>query len=190
MPTCPACSGIRSDYFIFILNAKRRWRRTGSKVGGEQAFTLVELICVIGLLSLLLLIAVPAMADFGAQRSLEIAAHTMAIDLRKTQQKAIAYGWSQLVEFRKDAGGNDIYRLKDGKTGNFVNIALSEGISIQANNFPLSGSVRTLSFLRSGAPNSGGTVTMKNRSGKLLYVIVTPGTGRVRVSETPPVNWS
>jgi len=172
------------------LKDKRRRRRLGSQAVDEQAFTLAELLCVIGLLSLLLLIAVPAMADLGANRSLEIAARTMAIDLRKTQQKAITAGWSQYVEFRKDARGNDIYRLKDGKTSEYVNISLPEGITIQANNFPLSGSVRTLRFMRSGAPVPGGTVTLQNRAGKILYVIVTPGTGRVRVSETPPENWN
>lgn len=148
----------------------------------EQAFTLVELLCVIGLLSLLLLIAMPAMADFGTSRNLEIAARTMAIDLRKTQQKAITSGWSQVVEFRTDAGGKDIYRLKDGKTSDYVNISLPEGISIQANNFPLSGSVKTLIFTRNGAAIPGGTVTLQNKSGKKMSVIVTPGTGRVRVS--------
>lgn len=149
----------------------------------EQAFTLVELLYVIGLLSMLLLIAVPAMADFGTSRNLEIAARTMAIDLRKTQQKAITSGWSQVVEFRTDAGGKDIYRLKDGKTSEFNNFSLPEGISIQANNFPLSGSVKTLIFTRNGAAIPGGTVTLQNTSGKRLSVIVTPGTGRVRVAE-------
>jgi prepilin-type N-terminal cleavage/methylation domain-containing protein len=163
-------------------------RRFTGKVS-EQAFTLVELLCVIGLLSLLLLIAVPAMADFGTNRNLEIAARTMATDLRKTQQKAITAGWSQYVEFRTDARGKDIYRLKDGKTSEYVNISLPEGISIQANNFPLSASVKTMYFSRCGSPHPGGTVTLQNRSGQLLYVIVTPGTGRIRVSETPPANW-
>lgn len=170
------------------LSGRRKVRRLSGKES-EQAFTLVELLCVVGLLSLLLLIAVPAMADFGTSRNLEIAARTMATDLRRTQQKAITAGWSQYVEFRTNSSGKDIYRLKDGKTSKFVNISLPEGISIKANNFPLSGSVKTLFFSRSGAPNQGGTVTLQNRSGQLLYVIVTPGTGRVRVSETPPENW-
>jgi len=164
------------------LSAGRKVRRFSCK-NSEQAYTLVELLCVIGLLSLLLLIAVPAMADFGTSRNLEIAARTMATDLRKTQQKAITAGWSQYVEFRTDAGGKDIYRLKDGKTSKYVNISLPEGISIQANNFPLSGSVKTLIFTRNGAAIPGGTVTLQNKSGKKISVIVTPGTGRVRVAE-------
>ncbi len=163
--------------------SERRKVRQFSYKNSEQAFTMVELLCVIGLLSLLLLIAVPAMADFGTNRNLEIAARTMATDLRKTQQKAITAGWSQYVEFRTDSSGKDIYRLKDGKTSEYVNISLPEGISIQANNFPLSGSVKTLFFTRNGAAIPGGTVTLQNKSGKRMSVIVTPGTGRVRVAE-------
>lgn len=156
---------------------------------GNDGFTLVELLCVITLFTLFLMIAVPAMADVGSNRNLEIAARTLATDLRKTQQKAITSGWSQYVEFRKDAGGNDIYRLKGGKSNEYLELTLPEGISIKANNFPFSSSVRTCKFTRNGAPIPGGTITLQNRSGKALYVIVTPATGRVRISEVPPENW-
>jgi prepilin-type N-terminal cleavage/methylation domain-containing protein len=157
--------------------------------GGERAFTLVELICVLALLALLLAVAAPAMAGFGTNRNLEITARAMATDFRKSQQKAITCGWTQLIEFRKDAAGLDLYRLKDGKTGKYTTVKLAEGIRIQSNNFPLVSSIRTLAFQRSGAPNSGGTVVLENKTGKRLYLIVTPATGRVRISESPPENW-
>jgi len=35
----------------------------------------------------------------------------------------------------------------------------------------------------------GGTVTLKNKRGKILYIIMTPVTARVRVSPDPPENW-
>jgi prepilin-type N-terminal cleavage/methylation domain-containing protein len=155
----------------------------------EFAFTLIEVLCVISLLALLTMIAVPALAGFGENQSLEIAARALANDMRKSQQKAITFGWTQLIEFRGDNNHYPEYRLKDGNTNEYTLIRLPEGISYYYNNFPRDSSVRTLKFMRSGAPNPGGTVGLRNRSGKILYIIVAPATGRVRISELPPANW-
>jgi hypothetical protein len=37
-----------------------------------------------------------------------------------------------------------------------------------------------------GTPDRGGTIALKSRSNKFLYVIITPVTGYVRISEEPP----
>jgi hypothetical protein len=46
-----------------------------------------------------------------------------------------------------------------------------------------------VNFNPNGSPSMGGTVTLKNKRGKELYVIMTPVTARVRVSPDPPENW-
>jgi hypothetical protein len=46
-----------------------------------------------------------------------------------------------------------------------------------------------LYFYPNGVPSMGGTITLKNKRGKVLYVIMTPVTARVRISPTPPDNW-
>lgn len=152
----------------------------------EKAFTLVEMLCVVALLGMIMLIALPAAADLGRSRSAELVARSMALDMRKTQQKAITAGWTQRIEFRRY---NDDYLIIDGKTSERVRISLPEGVTYQSINFPVSGSNRLLSFNRTGAPNSGGTVTLVNTAGQVYYVIVTPATGRVRISATPPDHW-
>jgi prepilin-type N-terminal cleavage/methylation domain-containing protein len=155
----------------------------------DSGFTLIEMVCVISLLTILMLIAVPALADFGENQTLEITARTLAIDLRKSQQLAITSGWTKLIEFRGDNNHHPGYRLKKGKTNEYILVTLPEGISYYYNNFPKVDAVRTLKFLRSGAPNPGGTVALQNKAGKILYIIVAPATGRVRVSKLPPANW-
>jgi prepilin-type N-terminal cleavage/methylation domain-containing protein len=152
----------------------------------EAGFTLVELLCVIALLGMIISLAAPAMTAVGGSRNLELAARSMAMDMRRTQQRSITAGWTQRIEFRIY---NNDYRIKDGKTGAVERISLPEGVSYRSVNFPTDGGYHVLSFNRSGAPNRGGTVALANASGELIYIIVTPATGRVRISESPPDNW-
>lgn len=152
----------------------------------EKGVTLVELVCVIMLIGIIVVIAVPSLADFGQKRNLEMAARTLAIDMRKIRQKAITTGWNHKIEMR--IYGDD-YIIKDGKTSEQQEITLPPGISYRSNNFPIEYGRRVLSFGRSGAPNSGGTVALTNSAEDVLYVIVTPATGRVRIDDRPPAHW-
>ncbi|MGM0651702.1 MAG: GspH/FimT family pseudopilin [Bacillota bacterium] len=152
----------------------------------EKGFTLIELICVVMLLGIIFTIATPVLADFGQKRNLDLTARTLAIDIRKTRQKAITTGWGQLIEMRIHV---DDYRIKDGKTNEQHTVKLPADVSYLSNNFPLKDGYRVLSFGRNGAPNSGGTVALINNSGDVLYIIVTPATGRVRIDDEPPQHW-
>ncbi len=155
------------------------------KINGEQAFTLIELVCVVALIGLLVMIATPAIQDQGQRRNLDIAARTMATEMRKLQQRAITAGCGQIIEFVS----NTRYRVIDGKTEERYNVELPEGITRRAINFPQSDNVHYLRFNYNGSPSSGGTVSLQNSAGDVLYVIVAPATGRVRISEDPPEHW-
>lgn len=158
----------------------------GIKIKSEKAFTLVELICVITLLGIIILIAAPALSGRASGRDLELTARTMAMDMRKSQQKAITTGWTQIIEFRRSAGD---YVLIDGKTSERVIVKLPEGIRYVTINFPETNRVPRLFFRYTGAPNQGGTVSLENEKDDMYYIIVAPATGRVRISQTPPESW-
>lgn len=155
-------------------------------INNEKGLTLVELLCVLVFIGIIVTIATPALSRVEEKRNLDIAARTLAIDIRETQQKAITKGWSQLIEFRSSMQD---YRIRDGVTNELKIVKLPEGISYRSNNFPRVGGYRLLVFFRTGAPNNGGTVALINESGDTRFIIVTPATGRVRIDQNPPTSW-
>ncbi len=154
----------------------------------ERAFTLVELLCVVALLGLLTMIAMPAVQDVGRKRPLEIAARSLATDMRRCQQTAIASGSGRCIEFLLYSNSYH-YRIKNCSTSATERISFLEGITYHSTTFPTSGGIPRLRFNPDGAPNAGGTVVLQNSRGDILYIIVTPATGRVRISDKPPDHW-
>lgn len=154
----------------------------------ERAFTLVELLCVVALIGLLTMIAMPAVQDVSRKRPLEIAARSLATDMRRCQQTAIVTGGGRCLEFLLYSNVYH-YRIKNCSTSETEKISFPEGITYRSTTFPTSGGIPRLRFSPDGAPNAGGTVVLQNKRGDILYVIVTPATGRVRISDKPPDHW-
>lgn len=138
------------------------------------------------ILALLTAVAVPSFVGWGRERELDLAARSVALDMRRLQQAAITSGFTcclQFYEFQHN------YRRIDHAAGETKRIYLPKGITIHSVNFIFSGGTHNLCFLRSGAPNRGGTVCIRNERGDKRYIIVTPATGRVRISKNPPEHW-
>jgi len=157
-----------------------------SKIKQEYAFTLIELLCVIALLGMITMLATPAISNLGRSRDLESAARTLATDLRKAQHKAIMVGQNQRVNFRYDINDNNQYTITDTSTGETEHLFFPEGITYRAVTFPIIERYRGVAFKYTGVTYPGGTVWLTNSAGDGLYVIVTPVTGRVRISDKSP----
>lgn len=136
---------------------------------------------MLAILAIMAAIAVPRLGGINDRWLLEKAAWGLAADMRLARQVAITTGKYTRMEFRWKAREYQM-RLPVEKTV----VKLPEGIVYARNNFPGSEEVRKLSFSSLGAPSQGGTVGFKTGSGLKRYVILTPATGRVRVSPEPP----
>lgn len=151
-----------------------------NKSNDGKGYTLVELLAAVAIAALLLLLAFPAHRYFSGW-PLQGAALELAARVREMRHAAIASGQqTELVFFLF----NGMYRVRCPEQATLVR--LPPGVSFAAINFPTDGVRHTLSFRFTGAPNQGGHVTLRNRAGQRLHVIVTPVTARVRISSQPP----
>lgn len=153
-------------------------------IKSHRGFTLIELFITVTMLGLLLAVALPRLSALSSWQ-LESAARKMAVDLRLTRNEAVSSGKVCQVKFFVYG---QLYQLHLAGENRMVN--LPEGISFQGSTTfdkdPLNPYVL---FNALGRPNRGGTVILKSANGDKRYIIVTPVTGRVRVSREPPQNW-
>ena len=148
---------------------------------GKKGFTLIELVFVVLFLGVLAVLARP-LVNMG-RWPLETAARKLASDMREARAAAIGCGQTCTLTFYEFGGR---YRL-DLPSGSSYS-TLPEGICFAANNFPLDGESRrpTLYFRYTGAPNRGGHVALRDKAGRKRYIIVTPVTVGLGISEKPP----
>ena len=152
---------------------KRRNNRT-------KGYTLIELMVVVGIIALLLGLSLNGLYNLIQWSKLNTAAAILSSELKNTQSRAFYEGVYYKLQFWPTLDRYRIYR----QTVLYKEIKL-EDIDMFDTNF----TDDNLYFYPSGVPSMGGTVTLKNKRGKILYVIMTPVTARVRISRNPPENW-
>lgn len=122
------------------------------------------------------------MASFSSW-NLKIAARKLAEDLRLARQEAIISGEASRVYFFVYSKS---YLVRLGEDSLYIE--LPKGVNYRGTTtFP--GTPPQVHFNSLGRPSSGGTVILKSSRGDKLYVIMTPVTGRVRISKEPPESW-
>jgi len=145
-----------------------------------KGYTLIELMVVVGIISLLLGLSLDGLYNLIQWSKLNRAAAVLSAELKNTQSRAFYEGVWYKIEFQPT-----YERYKIFKETELERKVQLENIDLFHTNF----TDNRVRFLPNGSPSMGGTVTLKNRRGKILYVIMTPVTARVRVSPDPPENW-
>lgn len=145
-----------------------------------KGFTLIELMVVVGIIALLLGLSLNGLDYLIQWNKLNTAAALLSSELKNTQSRAFYEGVWYKIEFRVFSDKYIVYK----QTKLYKDVQL-EDIDLFNSNF----TDNKVYFYPNGVPSMGGTVTLKNRRGKVLYVIMTPVTAQVRVSPDPPENW-
>jgi len=137
------------------------------KIKSEAGLTLIELIIVIGMLSLLMMIVLPKI-DTSNYKLIEISKN-LRDDIRYIRYMAMTEGDNLRIVFQR----NRYLILEGSKTVKEVRLD---------SNFSLYQNFRDsmVYFSYNGAPStSGGTITVVNNDGRYTEITVVPGTGRV-----------
>jgi general secretion pathway protein H len=138
---------------------------------------------VMALIAISLSVMAPSFSKTIESAKLNADAQKIATVLKLARQEAITTGQSRTVVFytnnaKYKISGQSFYYLNPGVA--FV------GITTFTTEV---GGLRACGFSPSGAPSSGGTVTLSNGVNN-RYIIVNPTAGRIRISESPPENWN
>jgi len=145
-----------------------------------KGFTLIELMVVIGIISLLLVLSINGISSLMQWSKLNRAAALLSSELKDTQSRAFYEGVYYKLQFWPTLDRYRIYKQTE-----LIDDIILEDIDLFNTNF----TDDNVYFYPNGVPSMGGTVTLKNKRGKVLYVIMTPVTARVRISTEPPENW-
>lgn len=157
-------------------------------MAGKSAFTLVELIIVLAISSILAAIISPPVVKAYHKQTLYIAAKQLEADIREQQQAAISQpDTSNTYQILLDVE-RDRYILRLGAFTVIKVVALPPGVDMEeSSGFGPYLSQKKLEFNYNGAPGQSGHITLRDRSSNnRYYVIISPVTGRVRTSSTPP----
>ena len=150
----------------------------------NKGYTLIELMVVVGIIALLLGLSLNGLNNLIQWNKLNVAAALLSSELKNTQSRAFYEGVSYKIYFWESLDRYRIYKQKEVYYEVYKDIQL-EDIDLFNTNY----TDDKVYFYPNGVPSMGGTVTLKNKIRKVLYVIMTPVTARVRVSPEPPENW-
>jgi prepilin-type N-terminal cleavage/methylation domain-containing protein len=138
----------------------------------SSGFTILELLIVISIISIISAFSFFHLLNWQTSFLVKIAAQRIASELRLAKIEALKTGDITKITF-DSARDILIYRGSKSRIVNFP-----RGVDLYNTNFDNN----TISFYSTGTPSMGGTITIQVRK-KLMYLTVTPVTGRVRINE-------
>lgn len=148
-----------------------------------RAFTVIELIFVLIIISIMAMLSVPRYANFLAEQRASAAANRIAIDLAMAQRRAKFSSTTQT--FKLDLNNNDYSLIDmqdpDHPTNPYVVTLSDEPYLAEIVSLDLGGATKIV-FDGYGVPDTDGTITI--RSGNRQKKITLDGqTGRVTITD-------
>jgi type II secretory pathway pseudopilin PulG len=135
---------------------------------------------VVGIISLLLGLGINGLDYLIQWNKLNTTAALLSSELKNAQSRAFYEGVYYKLQFWPTLDRYRVYKQTE-----LIDDIILKDIDLFNTNF----TDGNLYLYPNGVPSMGGTITLKNKRGKELYVIMTPVTARVRISPSPPENW-
>ncbi|MCX7795176.1 MAG: prepilin-type N-terminal cleavage/methylation domain-containing protein [bacterium] len=154
-----------------------------------MGFTLIELLMTLFILGIVVLVSVNFSSKVLEYNSLNTSAILLAKSIKMCQNISMEEGVRTRILL--DFVDNKYHLIRVEKLPKiFSTYYLGNDIAFSWTNF----SKKIIEFdpvgcpdMRDvGTPDKGGTIAIKSRSNRFLYIIITPVTGYVRISENPP----
>lgn len=151
------------------------------EVNNNRAFTLIEVMLVMLILTCMTTIALPYATNSLAHYQTITTVHKLVSDIQYTQQLALrsedTMATYQIIFYPE----TERYSIRHG-LNSIREEHFPTWVELQGTNLPLDDNREVLAFNLQGNPLQGGTITITNgRTGKQFDVIITMLTGRVRV---------
>ncbi|MCE5196468.1 MAG: prepilin-type N-terminal cleavage/methylation domain-containing protein [Negativicutes bacterium] len=141
----------------------------------KKGYTLIELMLVLALLAMLLGLAMPNYQRLTATLHLQSTANEIAAQIRQT--RLIALKENSSIRILCSTGSDGRQRL-----------ARYRGVFVLKPAYPIRSDVTVskldFTFLANGNINMGGSITLRNRLGETLQIVIQPVTGRVVIRES------
>lgn len=146
----------------------------------NKGYTLIELMVVLSIIALLLGLGISGIDSIIQWNKLSTTTGILSTGLKEAQSMAFYEGVYYKIQFWPVLDRYRIYRQTE-----LIQDIILEGIDLLNTTF----SDDQVYFYPNGTPSMGGTITLKNKRGKVFYIIMTPVTARIRVSSEPPESW-
>lgn len=154
---------------------------TNSRHDSDFGFTLIEILVVLAIMSVALLITLPALGSTLAGLHLRMSARQLVGDLREAQQVAVTETFSPYIVFNVynpnlPSNFYELHIFKDNMLRS-RRVYLGDSVKITQATF----SDRRLVFDTKGSPNTYGVIQLEDGYGHRLRIQVLVITGRVQI---------